>query len=277
MAAAFIAPTLVAMAVPMFIDTVISLAKNENQNTKGNGSMFTYASVIPSVEFKKNIRQMDTNLKIVLAMTVEKLKQMVGESKVPEWNDIVSTMKQNILFEKCENSSRYGIRTFERDSLNFFKVCGGPDESTIKDIKEWFVDVLEAVDPELKQLTGILKDNTFENLANIVASTGSSVNSISTMIRRSDYEEFTLADIGLIRYPSYQNPKAKIFRLKIKSWRRCRRVLAFESNRNGLTVEIDSQEYIPREEVISHMRDRILTEDDVTYLCDKAESILLKM
>jgi len=272
-----VAAFLASVAIPTFIDTVLSLAKNENQNTIGKGSMFTYASILPKLGLKKNTLQMDTNLKIILALTVAKLKNMVGESQVPEWRDIVSAMKQNVLFEKCEGSSRYGIRTYTRDSFDFCRFDGGPDEGTIKDVKKWFVDVLEAVDPELKELTGILKDDTFENLASIVASTGSSVNSISTMIRRSDYDEFTLADIGLIRYPSYAKPKAKIFRLKIKSWRRCQRVVAFESNKNGLTVEIDSQEYIPRENVISHMKDHVFTEDDVTYLCEKADSILLKI
>lgn len=266
------------LAVGAFIDTVICLAKNENLCYEDQGSMFTYASIVPSlVRLNKDNRQIDTNLKIMLAMTVIELQKIVGETKVPEWNDIVSIMRQNVLFEKCEDSSRYGIRTYTRDSNDFCKFDGGPDKGTIENIKIWFMKELETIDPELKELTGVLENKVFEKLASIVASTGSSVNSISTMIRRSEYEEYTLADIGLIRYPSYEKPKAKIFRLKIKSWRNCKRILAFESNKNGLTVEIDSQEYMPREEIVSHMRDHVFSDEDVTYLCEKVDSILLKI
>ena len=280
-------------AIPMFMSAVLStvsdLVKNETRSSIGKGSVFTYASIIPSpgegkntqqkknTQQTKNTRQMDTNLKIILATTVMELQKIVGQSKVPEWRDVVSAMKQNVLFEKCEASSRYGIRTYTRESSDFCKFNGDPDEGTVKDIKKWFEDVLEAIDPELKNLTGVLKDDTFGKLASVVASTGSSVDSITALIKQSDYEEYTLADVGLIRHPSYENPNAKIFRLKINSWRRCQRVLAFESNTNGLTVEIDSQEYKPRENVISHMRDHVFTEDDVTYLCEKANSVLLRM
>lgn len=269
------------IAIPMFIDTVLSLTKNENQKTIEKRSLFTFASILPSLGFKKtqkiDTNLIDVNLKIILAMTVTELKKIVGISKVPEWKDIVSTMKQNVLFEKCETSSRYGIRTYSRDSFDFCKFDGGPDESTIKDIKVWLMNVLGDIDPELKEVTGVLKDDTFEKLANIVASTGSNISSISTMIRRSDYEEYTVADIGLIRHPSYERPKAKIFRLKINCWRKCKRIAAFESNKNGLTVEIDSQEYVPREDVVSRMRTRVLSEKDVAELCEKADSMLLKI
>jgi hypothetical protein len=277
MAAAIIGQYIVMAAIPIFIDTVIGVVKNETQTTIGKGSIFTFASIIPQLGLTKNTQQMDINLKIILAMTISELKKMIGGEKVPEWADIVSTMKQNVLFEKCENSSRYGIRTYSRDSFDFCKFDGSPNANTIKDIKSWFMSVLDDVDPDLKKLTGVLKDETFESLASIVASTGASVNSISTFIRRSDYEEYTFADIGLVRYPSYENPKAKIFRIKLICWRDCKRVLSFESNKNGITVEIDSQEYIPREEVVSYMRDHVLSEKDVVELCEKVDGILLKI
>lgn len=268
---------IISAAVPIFVNTLLSLATNENQNTVGKKSIFTYASILPQLELKKNTWRIDTNLKLILAMTVAEIEKMVGYSKIPEWMDVVSVMEQSVLFEKCEGSSRYGTRTYTRDSFNFCKFNGEPDKGTVADIKKWFMDVLETVDPELKELTGVLQKDALENLTSIVASTGSSVDSLSTVIRRSDYHELTLADIGLIRYPSYEKPRAKIFRLKIKSWRHCRRVVAFESNNNGLTVEIDSREYVPREYVISHMRDHVLTEAELEKLCEKADNILIKM
>ena len=259
------------------LDTVVSLTRNENQYMKQEKSIFTYTSILPKGEWKKNIQFMDTNLKLILAITAIELQNAVGKSKIPEWNDVVSAMRQNILFEKCNDTSKYGIRTYSRDSFDFFKFNGEADENTIKEIKKWFMDVLEDIDPELKTSSGIFQNKTFETLASIVASTGSHVSSVSTAIRRSDYEEVTIADIGLIRYPSFNNPKTKIFRMRIKSWRHCQRILAFESNKNGLTVEIDSQEYIPREDIIKVMRERVLTEDDVQTLCENAKRILIEI
>jgi hypothetical protein len=129
----------------------------------------------------------------------------------------------------------------------------------------------------MKEVTGVLKDDTFEKLAYIVASTGASVNGLSGIIRRADYEDYTVADIGLIRYPSNENPKARIYRLKINCWRHCNRILAIESNDNGLTIEIDSKEFVPREEVVKEMRKRILSSTDVATLCAKAEAMLMKI
>jgi hypothetical protein len=265
------------IAFSILLDTVLSFARNENQDVRQSGSVFTYTSVFPKGGSKKDARLMDDNLKIVLAITANELKNMVGKSKVPEWTDVVSTMRQNIMFSKCEDTSKYGIRTYSRDSFDFCKFNGDPDEKTVQDVREWFVELLDDIDPELKSLVGVLQNDTFTMLANIVASTGSHVSSISTAIRRSDHEEFTLADIGLVRYPSYANPKVKIFRLKLKSWRHCQRILAFESNKNGLTAEVDSQEYAPREDVIKRMRETVLSDDDVKSLCETTDRIVFDL
>jgi hypothetical protein len=265
------------MLLSTLLDTVIGLTRNENNYTKQEGSMFTYTSILPKGEWKKNIQLMDTNLKLILAITATELKNIVGKSKIPDWKDIVSSIQQNILFEKCEDTSKYGIRTYSRDSFNFLKFDGEPDENTIKEVTDWFIEVLQDIDPELINISGVFQNETFKTLASIVSSTGSHVSSISTAIRRSDYEELTIADVGLIRYPSFNNPKTKIFRMRIKSWRNCQRILAFESNKNGLTVEIDSREYAPREDVIQLMRERVLTEKDVKTLCENVENTLIEI
>ena len=267
------------------IGTVLELLTTSGtQRLGGEGAMFTFRSTAQITprdrEDAEAIIQMDTNLKIILAMTAAELNKIV-ERKVPEWADIVSTMKQNVLFEEAEydkEHNQYAIHTYKRNSTDFFKFNGDPDDDTVQSIKNWFInDVLDTFDPEMKEVTGVLKDDTFEKLARIVASTGASVNSLSGIIRRADYEDYTVADIGLIRYPSNENPKARIYRLKINCWRHCKRILAIEDNENGLTIEIDSKEFVPREEVVKEMRKRILSSTDVATLCAKAEAMLMKI
>jgi hypothetical protein len=285
---AFLAP-LAAFAAELAyfaaIGTVLELLTTSGtQRLDGEGAMFTFrstAQITPrDSEDAKAIIQMDTNLKIILAMTAAELNK-IAERKVPEWADIVSVMKQNVLFEEAENDkehNHYAIHTYKRNSTDFFKFNGKPDDDTVQSIKNWFInDVLDTFDPEMKEVTGVLKDDTFEKLAHIVASTGASVNGLSGIIRRADYEDYTVADIGLIRYPSNENPKARIYRLKINCWRHCNRILAIESNDNGLTIEIDSKEFVPREEVVKEMRKRILSSTDVATLCAKAEAMLMKI
>jgi hypothetical protein len=285
---AFLAP-LAAFAAELAyfaaIGTVLELLTTSGtQRLDGEGAMFTFrstAQITPrDSEDAKAIIQMDTNLKIILAMTAAELNK-ITERKVPEWADIVSVMKQNVLFEEAENDkehNHYAIHTYKRNSTDFFKFNGEPDDDTVQSIKNWFInDVLDTFDPEMKEVTGVLKDDTFEKLAHIVASTGASVNGLSGIIRRADYEDYTVADIGLIRYPSNENPKARIYRLKINCWRHCNRILAIESNDNGLTIEIDSKEFVPREEVVKEMRKRILSSTDVATLCAKAEAMLMKI
>jgi len=267
------------------IGTVLELLTTSGtERLDGEGAMFTFRSTVQITprdgEDAKAIAQMDTNLKIILAMTAAELNK-IAERKVPEWADIVSVMKQNVLFEETENDkehNHYAIHTYKRNSTDFFKFNGEPDDDTVQSIKNWFInDVLDTFDPEMKEVTGVLKDDTFEKLAQIVASTGASVNGLSGIIRRADYEDYTVADIGLIRYPSNENPKARIYRLKINCWRHCNRILAIESNDNGLTIEIDSKEFVPREEVVKEMRKRILSSTDVATLCAKAEAMLMKI
>jgi hypothetical protein len=266
-------------AVGAVLQTASALASNEGMQYTGQESMFTYSSIAPSsMRLHKDNKMIDKNLKIILAMTVIELQKIVGKTKVPEWGDIVSIMSQNALFEKCGESSRHGIRTYTHERDEWFKSNYKPDQGTVDKIKIWFTKEIDDIDPELKKLTGVLKNDIFTNLATIVATTGAESQDIATMIMHSNNVEVTLADVGLIRYPSYENPKVKIFRLKIKSWRNCDRTWAIhQASKNGLTVEIDSQEYMPREEVVSRMRDRVLSEEDVEYLCDKADSVLLKI
>ena len=57
-------------------------------------------------------------------------------------------------------------------------------------------------------------------------------------------------EIGVIRFPTKNNVRLKLFRLVVFAWFQSKRILAFQRDRGGFEVEYDSVEFRPNSSAI---------------------------
>ena len=117
-----------------------------------------------------------------------------------------------------------------------------------REVEQWFKALISDEDV-LKDLK--LDINMF---AKIVAETGAAVTNMLNFIAKSSYKERSVLEIGILRYPDMDNPYFKVYRVELKAWSKCDRVLARETNSNGITGDYHCRKFKPRESVISQLK-----------------------
>jgi hypothetical protein len=72
-------------------------------------------------------------------------------------------------------------------------------------------------------------------LANLVAKTGATVDDFGIFFYKNERKQKTLLDIGVLRFPDPNNPRFKVYRLKLTAWAHSERVLMVQEDCNGIT------------------------------------------
>lgn len=109
------------------------------------------------------------------------------------------------------------------------------------------------IDSDVLRSTGI----DIYVLAKLVASTGARVHSFQTIFGKHKYHEQTMLEIGVLRYPDIEQPYFKVYRLQLKAWADCKRVMMVQRDYNGITGEFRVRKYKPRDSVISEMNEEV--------------------
>lgn len=264
-----------AFAVSIAKEAVSELVEGKVAGTTKQSVKFTFVSALPPGRPGTKFSHLDDNLKLVVGSTVAELKALTANDTVPTWERMTNVMCQNPLLTTQSDSHRSGLRTFRRDSTDWFKFDGSPDPTVAKQLRAWIDSTVVEIDPELKIISDALTPEDFNTLADVVVSTGVSVISVASAVKKKEHVETTIADIGLVRYPTPgRDPHFKLFRLKLKAWRNCSRICMYEQNTNGLVLELDSREYYPRYEVARFIREKILTAEQVAKLVEQMDSLL---
>jgi hypothetical protein len=66
-------------------------------------------------------------------------------------------------------------------------------------------------------------------LANIVAQTGTTIDSVETLFFKD------LVDIAVLRFPDLEYPLFKVYRIQLRAWSDSTRVLMVQDDENGIT------------------------------------------
>lgn len=205
-----------------------------------------------------SIKELDENLKVMIAGTLRKM------GKLPDynWDTVVSCMMQNPLLERIEDSLIHRADKLIKKGSNFFKFSGEPDQTIVREVRTWFVNLIADDD--------VLKDTKIDIdfLADIVAQTGATVDSFLTLFGKHERHERDLVDIGILRYPEKTMPYFKLYRIKVTAWSDCTRILFAQDDSNGITGEYHCQKFKPCDEVIAKMKPAIIEK-----AVDEAESI----
>lgn len=133
-------------------------------------------------------------------------------------------------------------------------------------------------------------------MAEIVAQTGATVDSVAALIHKIEHHEKTLVDIGVLRFPDPDHPYFKvsrardiwfvvlvpkhpamrqIYRIRLTAWSVSARYLAWQEDSNGITgggrlispiramdeltpsVELNVRNFRPRRSVLDKMKEDI--------------------
>lgn len=83
----------------------------------------------------------------------------------------------------------------------------------------------------------------WKQLVEIVLSTGAAVTDAASVLLGENTQERMLQDVGVLRYPDPHNPYIKVYRLQLRAWRHCNRMLFAEQNSSRLDVEFNCRKY----------------------------------
>lgn len=216
---------------------------------------------------RDTLQEMDTNLKVMLAGTIrdiQKESEKLSGNIVLEWDDIVRIFSNNPLTELDDASTPVFVdKLYSKKSTEYFKTDGSPDMDTVDEVKHWFKSVI--ADEDILNATSI-DDKVMLDIAKLVCETGAHIDTLEDIVSKTTYDEKTLVDIGVLRFPDIDHPFMKIYRLGIRAFRKCERILFYEDNSSGLRVILNSRKYKPKDSVINTLSKELIVK--ATNICN---------
>lgn len=204
---------------------------------------------------KDSFLMMDNHLKMLLAVTfriIEKFVRDEGQDNL-SWEKLLELMEQNAAIQRKTTTDMNVQQSKSKSEMNYFKVNGSSDEIERHGVIRWIRESIQ--DPELLKIIG---EDAMLKIATIFSVTGSSVDSFCHFFANTENEEYTLLDVGIIRTPDISRPSLQLFRIKIYVQRRDTRVLFVQSDDSVLHLEANTRDYIPREEVMNSISEKVI-------------------
>merc|ERR1711874_799867 len=152
------------------------------------------------------------------------------------------TFKQNEDTKYAQFTKDFGTKWFQNDGCN---------KTVVNKVLTWFRTFIG--DGDVLRATSI----DINVLAKIVACQGASVDNFATLFIKKKYTERTMLDIGVLRYPDFERPYFKLYRIKLKAWANCHRVCWIENNENGIQGEFSLKLFQPRASYIDSLKDEV--------------------
>lgn len=214
---------------------------------QGNGRPTVHTRVAPSYGYLRDdgCRRMDDILKTFIALAVDKLENDYGFFESLSWNYLVATLKQ-APFSETRGNDFNTRNNFTRDRVAWFRFNRSPNDAVIKQVKAWFANLIQ--DQEILDGTQI----SINDIAKIVATTGTKIDSLRAVFRAQRFYECTCVDFGFLRFPDIENPSVRLYRIKITAWSRCTRVGPRQVESSGIAGEFDTFNFGPRRSVLTN-------------------------
>ncbi|KAL2886819.1 hypothetical protein HOO65_060649 [Ceratocystis lukuohia] len=181
---------------------------------------------------KESIKLLDSNLKVMIAGTVRMIKKIPPSQR--KWKTIEQAFTENNLVESS------GEPVHRKNML------------LKKEVKLWFHNLVN--DSDVLAATPI----SIEELAEIVAWSGATVTDIGTAIYKAEKHEKKIMDIGILRFPDSIHPYFKVYHISLKAWSYSSRVVAVQSDNNGIEGEFYSRIFKPRKEILAKMNPEVI-------------------
>ncbi|EPS45517.1 hypothetical protein H072_439 [Dactylellina haptotyla CBS 200.50] len=189
---------------------------------------------------KANIKELDDALVGIVAISTKEIQKLPPSDRTFE--KIRATLLQNAAIEP-HGDHYQAYDTFTKASNDAFRFDGSPDSGIVADVLNFFRKLINDSD--------VLNSLNFDKnvVARMVAESGATVRNFETFFSANEHEEKTVLEVAVLRYPDLDHPYLKLYRVKLKAIRDCKRVLFAENNRNSIQGEVDIQKFKPRQSV----------------------------
>ncbi|KAK6530796.1 hypothetical protein TWF281_007633 [Arthrobotrys megalospora] len=190
-----------------------------------------------------DIGNLDERIVGVAAMATKEIERMEHTNRTFE--KIRSTLLQNQSIEGW--TDRHGVPEHYYATDALFKSSTSDfksDRSQNSSIVSTFINKL-INDPDV--VNSLQFDN--KTLAKIVSETGATVRDFEVNFSASEYEEKTILEVLVLRYPDLNHQYLKLYRVKFTAIRDNRTRLFYEEKRNCLRGEVDIQKFRPRDSI----------------------------
>ncbi|KKF93481.1 hypothetical protein CFO_g4167 [Ceratocystis platani] len=192
---------------------------------------------------KESIKLLDSNLKVMIAGTVRMIKKIPPSQR--KWKTIEQAFTENNLVESSGEPVHRKNMLLKKE-VHAFKMSGAAD------VKLWFHNLVN--DSDVLAATPI----SIEELAEIVAWSGATFTDIGTAIYKAEKHEKKIMDIGILRFPDSIHPYFKVYHISLKAWSYSSRVVAVQSDNNGIEGEFYSRIFKPRKEILAKMNPEVI-------------------
>ena len=198
---------------------------------------------------KESIEKMDEKSLIMIASIVRTLQKVPSDNF--SFETVASVFNQNSLIERVGNAEINKSDKLIKDrGTSAFKFDGSPDAAIVKEVEAWFINLL-GNDQDIVKDTKI----DIKLLADIVAASGASVDSLEALFYKKEYHEKIVVDVGVLRFPDLENPFVKVYRIQLTAWSDCSRYLFVQDDKSGITGQFNAVKFKPRESVISGLKE----------------------
>jgi len=196
---------------------------------------------------KEELTELDTELKAIIATTTTLLGRLPKEKHT--WEKVVEVLAQSPMLEPLGDgivkSDEYSLKNFTWLALD-----GKPDPIARAKVGAWFraligdTDVLDSTKVDIGWCEWM------------VCKTGSEVKRVWEYLGKAERIDRTLVDIGVLRYPTKENPYFKVFRIKLRVWAYSKRIASVQSDDHGVIGEYQCQKYRACSDVIEMLSEK---------------------
>lgn len=211
------------------------------------------------------VKALDKEMSVASFYAVRALKTAHNEGKDLTWDFVVSLMNNADGLTQVPNSHKKVYDTFcASEGTNWFKFDGSATKTKINKIKSWFKKTVTETDPKVYENSMIVQNGVLDRLAKIASETGAKVEDFESLFSSHDERADKVLEIGIIRFPTKEDPYVKLFRMQIFAWFSSSRVLFVQNDQAGFDLELDVMHFKPVDAVV----DRI-TEEQAEKVAEK--------
>ncbi|KAJ3480491.1 hypothetical protein NLI96_g8314 [Meripilus lineatus] len=192
---------------------------------------------------KNTIRNLDESVKIMIAGTMLRLKEHREKNGPMDWATINSVLMQNSLLV-CLGDEVSRSSQLSKDGDDFLKYDGSADKEVVREVPEWFADLVR--DQDVLDSTQI----DINDIVKILEKVGATATSFDNLFYANESIEKTLIDIAILRFPDISNPYFKFYRIKLVVQAETRRYAFVTSKESRIHGTFNSCSYGPRHEII---------------------------
>ncbi|KLO07188.1 hypothetical protein SCHPADRAFT_894869 [Schizopora paradoxa] len=161
------------------------------------------------------ILETDNQLKTMIAATLRKLEEVpedeVKYSLIRTWERIISVFMQNPVLELTDKSAaEKRTNHFKSKGHNFFRIKKELSKPIAQEFHHQFTEFID--DQDVFDL---------ESISGIFATTGVLLEHFKDMVANVQEKKARAVDVGVLRYPSPENPYLKVYHIQLNAWSKC--------------------------------------------------------